>query len=136
MPAPFNTPFRAWPVPGTVVSVPIFVIYRHKGIVSDRWYNGKPMIISNSGRFGGVAEEPWDVFAQGRPVTAERFSGTTPLHQVVSRARSLIGTQYNLYDWNCEHLVTYAYGLKPHSQQVTTTLAIATFCGVLATIGR
>ncbi len=136
MPAPFGVPFYSWPAPGTVVSIPIFLVYRHKGIVSDRWYNGKPMVISNSGRFGGVAEEPWDVFAQGRSVTAERLSGTMPLHEVVSRAQSLVGTKYDLYDWNCEHLVTYAYGLIPHSSQVVTTLAITAICGALAAVGR
>lgn len=132
----FGVPASIWPAPGTVVSIPVFGLYRHKGIVSDKWHCGKPMIISNSRRFGGVAEEPWDVFAQGRPVTIERLPSAMPLHQVVARARSLVGAKYNLFDWNCEHLVTYAYGLKPHSQQVTMTLAVAALCGVMASIGR
>ena len=134
-PAPFSMP-HLWPVPGTVVSVPIFAVYRHKGIVSSRWYNGKPMVISNSSRFGGVAEEPWDVFEQGRTVAIEQSPSAMPLHQVVSRAQSLIGTKYNLFNWNCEHLVTHAYGLRPHSLQIAITLVITAICGVLATVGE
>ncbi len=27
---------RPWPAPGTIVSVPAYIFFRHKGIVSDR----------------------------------------------------------------------------------------------------
>ena len=43
-----------WPEPGMVVSVPIFLIYRHTGIVSDLQHGGKPMVISTSARSGGA----------------------------------------------------------------------------------
>lgn len=45
---------QTWPSPGNVVSVPAYIIFRHKGIVSDRWYGGKPMVISNSARAGAM----------------------------------------------------------------------------------
>jgi len=49
-----KAPIHSWSQPGMAVSIPTFLIYRHKGIVSDHWHNGKPMIISNSARAGGV----------------------------------------------------------------------------------
>lgn len=122
-----------WPEAGTVVSIPIALFYRHKGIVSDRWYGGKPMIISNSARSGGVHEEFWDVFAEGGAVTVDGYPGGLPNFEVLSRAKSLVSSQYDLLRWNCEHFVAYAHGLKPMSPQVAVTVAIATLCiGVLA----
>lgn len=124
---------NSWPQAGTVVSIPIFLFYRHKGIVSDQWRNGKPMIISNSARSGGVCEEPWDIFAEGNIVMVDGYPGGLSKYEVLNHARSLIGTQYLLFGWNCEHFVTYVHGLKPQSSQVTITVAIATLCvGVLA----
>lgn len=135
MPTSRKRPIDSWPQPGTVVSIPTFLIYRHKGIVSDRWYNGKPMIISNSARSGGVCEEPWDEFAEGHIVTVESYPSDLPSHVVVSRAQSFIGTRYDLFSWNCEYLVAVAHGLKPQSSQVTVTIAVATLCvGVLAAL--
>lgn len=115
-----------WPEAGTVVSIPIFLFYRHKGIVSDRWYGGKPMIVSNSARSGGVHEEPWEVFAEGNSVMVDGYPGGLPNFEVLSRAKSLIGTQYDLLRWNCEHFIAYAHGLKPKSPQVAVTIAIVT----------
>jgi hypothetical protein len=111
--------------PGTVVSVWVFPFFRHKGIVSDQWYGGKPRVISNSARAGGVAEEPWDVFAAGQTVISEGHPSNLPSYEVLDRARSLIGTKYQLLNWNCEHLTRYAHGLEPQSPQVAATLLIA-----------
>ena len=122
----------SWPQPGMMVSVPIFLIYRHIGIVSDRWHGGKPMVISTSARAGVVREESWNTFTQGRVVTAEVYPGRLPSWEVVRRARSLIGTQYDLLTRNCEQFVTFAHGLKPQSVQVALTVAIALCIGVLA----
>lgn len=121
-----------WPEPGMVVSVPILLMYRHTGIVSDRWHDGKPMVISTSVRSGGVHEEPWGTFAQGRDVTDNGYPGRLPGWEVVRRARSLIGTQYDLLTKNCEQFVMFAHGLKPQSAQLALTVVIALCVGVLA----
>jgi hypothetical protein len=121
-----------WPEAGTAVSISIILFYRHKGIVSDRWYGGKPMIISNSARSGGVHEEAWDVFAEGNTVAVDGYPGGLPHFEVMSRAKSFISSQYDLFRWNCEHFVAYAHGLQLKSPQVAATVAIATLClGVL-----
>lgn len=121
-----------WPESGTVVSVPIFLLYRHTGIVSDRWHGGKPMVISTSPRSGGVREESWDTFSQGHDVTVEGHLGRLPGWEVVRRARSLVGTQYDLLTKNCDQFVTFVHGLKPRSTQLALTVVIALCVGVLA----
>ncbi len=125
----------AWPQPGSVVSVPVFLFYRHKGIVSDRWYNGRPMIISTSARSGGVREEPWEVFAQGSVVSGEDYPGSLPAWEVLHRARSSIGSTYALFTRNCEQFVLYAHGLEPRSPQVSITIGAALLIGLLAAAG-
>jgi hypothetical protein len=121
-----------WPQPGTVVSIPILLFYRHTGIVSDRWHGGKPMVVSTSVRSGGVREESWDTFAQGRVVTVDGYPGGLPSWEVVRRARSLIGAQYDLLARNCEHFVTFVHGLKPQSAQLALTVVVALCIGALA----
>lgn len=131
-----DLPIHSWPQPGTVVSIPTFLIYRHKGIVSDRWRNGKPMIISNSARAGGVQEEPWDVFAEDHIINVDGYPSGSPNYEVVNRAHSLIGTQYDLFNWNCEHFVASVHKLKKQSYQVTITVAIAVLCLSMVAITR
>ena len=121
-----------WPLPGSDVSVPIILGYRHRGIVSDRFYDGKPMVISNSARAGGVHEEPWDEFSQGKLVNVEEMQSGTSHWKTIRRARSRIGTPYDLLTWNCEHLVGFAKGLSPSSPQVSVTVALVSLGLVLA----
>jgi Lecithin retinol acyltransferase len=118
--------------PGTVVTVLVFPFFRHKGIVSDRLIGGKPMVLSNSARTGGVAEEPWDVFAAGQPVLVEGYPGGLPPALVLYRARSRVGTKYHLLNWNCEHLVSYSHGLASRSPQVAIVAAAVLIAGLAA----
>jgi len=122
--------------PGTVVSVWVFPFYRHKGIVSDRFIEGLPMVISNSARAGGVTEEPWDVFAAGQSVSLEGFPGNLPPYLVVHRARSLVGKSYELFTWNCDHLALYAHGQKPESPQLVGTVAALVLGGIMLAAAR
>lgn len=120
-----------WPCPGTVIAVATFAFYQHKGLVSDLWYGGKPMVISSSARAGRVCEEPWDEFAQGKPILIDGYpSGLAP-YEVLRRARELIGMRYHVLNWNCEHVVSYSHGLKPQSPQVAATLLLGA-AGILA----
>jgi hypothetical protein len=112
-------------VPGTVVSVPLLLVFRHKGVVSDRRPGGKSLVISSSARAGGVAEESWETFAGGQIVTSEGYPSNLPPYEVLGRARLLIGSRYDLFAWNCDHLTRYAHGLEPKSPQIVAALLIA-----------
>lgn len=136
MPAQFHEVTPAQLMTGTVVSVPFLGVFRHKGIVSDRFCNGEPMVISNSPTAGGVTEEPWEAFAAGNQVTVEAYPSNLPPHIVIQRARARIGSRYQLFNWNCEHLVTYAHGLQPATPQVTAVLILAILFGLIRTARR
>jgi hypothetical protein len=123
------------PLPGTVVSTWVFPFFRHTGIVSDHYFDNRPMVISNSARTGGVGEEPWDIFSAGQNVRVEGYPSSLPSSAVVHRARALIGTQYHLLNWNCEHLTSYAHGLAPKSPQVAFIIAAALVAGMMALAG-
>jgi len=113
-------------IPGTIVRID-FGFYKHPGIVSDRSMNSMPMVISNSFRKRGVYEEPWEDFSNGRKVEISGYPGDLSPDEVLTRARSKIGTRWNLILWNCEHFMNWSHGLKPRSPQLNTyaTCAIA-----------
>jgi hypothetical protein len=119
-----------YPPAGTVVWIRAYLIYRHRGIVSDQWWAGKPKVISNSLHYG-VVEQPWDDFAQGQDVQVEGYPGRLPSGEVLNRARSRLGADYNLTAFNCDHLVNEAHGLLVESEQLKGSLAVATFLGLL-----
>ena len=118
----------AWPAPGSVVSTPIIFGLRHYGIVSDRWENDMPMVISGSNRMGEVVEESWTVFAPSGQWRREALIGPISGLAAVARARTRIGSKYELLSWNCDHLAHYAVGLSPRSPQ------LALVCAGLATL--
>ena len=127
----------AYPAPGTVVWIRAYLVFRHKGIVSDRWYNGKPMIITNDPD-RGVIEQPWDEFRAGQEVQREGYPSALPYYEVVGRARSRIGVRYSLLGFNCDQLKNYAHGLPVQSEQLQAVVAVAllTSVAVMATKGR
>lgn len=111
-------------IPGTVVSTMIGPI-EHFGIVSDRFDGGIPRIISNSKKTGCVSEEPAKIFTNGKKVRVHTFRGNLSSYTVIARARSLIGSNYNLLNWNCEHFIRWGHGLKPESPQIKSALFIS-----------
>jgi hypothetical protein len=120
-----HTVHAQWPTAGTILSVPAYIVFRHKGIVSDRWHSGKPMVISNSARAGGVAEEPWDVFTSGQPWEVEGHPANLTPWEALQRARSAPRLSYNPFTWNCETFVAYCYGLPQTSPQLAIVVIVA-----------
>ncbi len=118
-----------WPIPGAVIFVWFLGVFRHKGVVSNRWWNGKPMVIANSWTSNGVAEIPWDEFASGAEVFNDGYPSNLSSMAVLFNARNLIGERYDAVLSNCEHFVCKCHGLPPRSPQ----LAIAVIVAVLAT---
>lgn len=111
------------PRPGTIVRVPVG-LFTHRGIVSDRWYGGLPMVISNSRRRRMVAEEPWETFANGGKVSIEGYPSDLSPAVVLVRARSRLGEAWDLLTFNCEHFVEIAHGRKPQSRQLQAAVAL------------
>lgn len=105
-----------------VVSTPLVFAFSHVGIVSDRYVNGEPLVISGSMRMRQVVKEPLSVFAVGGIWNVVHLQGPVSGMAVVHRARSVLGTRYQLMSWNCEHLVHFALGMSPKSPQLRKTV--------------
>lgn len=121
--------------PGTVIAIPIvFPFYWHKGIVSDRAHNGKPMVFACSAKTGKVLEETWDQFAEGSDVTVEGYLGTLHPLLVIERARACIGKRYQFFVFNCEHFVYTAHGLELQSPQLQATGIVLTLLAAVAAL--
>ncbi len=103
--------------PGSVVAIQL-PLYKHFGVVTNRFHRGERTVISNSWKAGGVVEQPFTVFSCGLPIAAMDYPSLLPAKIVVSRATSRLGEKYSLVTWNCEHLIRYAHGLKLSSPQI------------------
>jgi hypothetical protein len=119
-PAYLNVP------PGTLISAPTHLFYRHYGIVTEHG-----TVLSCSARAGCGAEEPVDIFSGGKVWRAETRPSELPWWVVLHRARQLADRPYHLVNWNCETYVAACYGLPPRSRQVEITMLAASL-GVLA----
>lgn len=83
------------------------------------------MVISNSARTGGVAEEGWDVFTSGQAWKEEGHPGKLTSWEVLYRARSAGSRPYNAFTWNCESFVAYCHGLPSASPQLAVAVVVA-----------
>lgn len=114
---------------GAIIKIRMSAYY-HYAVVSDRYYNGKPMLISLSARQGTVCEEDWDYCVGDRKVVLSDVQGGMHPQQVVHRARSQIGViKYNLLGRNCEHFARWVHELKVESKQVQGALLAAGLVG-------
>ena len=121
---------------GAIVTI-LFNGFKHFAIVSDRYFNGKPMLISLSNRTGTVCEEAWDKCTQGRKVELAKDQGILPSWQVLIRAKSLLGKiGYRLWDQNCEHFARWTHGLKVESKQVQNYAVAGLAIGVIGLLMR
>jgi hypothetical protein len=122
-------------IPGTVVSVAIGPI-KHFGIISDRQGLQGPFIISCSQRTGCVAEEAAQAFANGGNINIHGYPSQLNSYQVLQRARSKLGTKYDLLKWNCEHFVRWTHNLKAESPQLQATAILGVLSLLLFSIAR
>lgn len=109
--------------PGTIIEVD-FRLFKHPALVSDAYgSDGLPTVIHNSLRFGGVRETTWTDCVGNWPFrVAGNVGYLAPV--VLMRARSAIGTPYDLFKFNCDHFVRWACGLKPESPQLRTWIGL------------
>jgi hypothetical protein len=54
-----------------------------------------------------------------------------PAYMLVAQARSMLGSRYDFWKWNCQDLVYWALGLQPQSPQREAAVGLLAF----ATIG-
>lgn len=122
-------------IPGTVVSTGR-PGYRHFGITTNRYVNGIPTVISNTGKFGRVIEEPLSSFQEESDLRIEGYWGKLPPHEVLRRAETKFGSPYMLFTSNCEHFVRFVHGLQPESPQLKLVFASLMLVGLVIGLSR
>jgi hypothetical protein len=120
---------------GTVIRVS-HVLFDHVGMLSDRYVCGERGVISFSSKAGGMAEEPFSVFAAGKEVMVDGYLGTLPPESVMQRARSKASQEYRVLGFNCEHFIRYAHGLQIESPQLQFWVAASATAIAVALLAR
>jgi len=125
-------PHGAYPSAGSVVWIRAYLVFKHKGLVTDRIVGGRPTVIANIPGVG-VREQTWDEFADGQiPQLLLGFRYHLQWYVVKQRAYARMGTKYDLYTYNCDHFVNDAHGLPVISEQLEAMKALGLFVGVVA----
>lgn len=103
-------------IAGKVVSIAMGT-YHHVGILTE-----KNTVIHCSKSRSEVVEEDIGEFAAGRTISVRPSNSSLSPTTVVARARSKLGKRYSLFDYNCEHFVSWANGLRETSPQLQALL--------------
>lgn len=120
--------------PGTVVAIK-FGLWEHWGIVAFDLY-GRLTLISNRGVKNGVTEELWQyVVGNAKWRIVKDLASEMPGYFIVERARSMVGTRYDFFRWNCQDLVYWALGLQPQSPQRDAAAALLSVAGLVVFLG-
>ena len=101
--------------PGDVVAIPFGIGLSHYGIVTS-----SGTVISNSRRHGGVVEQSFADFSDGKRVRLCKRTDALSGSIAVSRARRAKGKRYCLTEANCAHRSRWSHRQKPTSVQIAS----------------
>ena len=108
-------------VSGDIIERPGPYGTRHRAVFLGLSFHG-PRVIHNQ-KDQSVREECYWVFAAGLPVSlVYRAADCSHADQIIARAQALLGQRYDLLNFNCDHLVTYAATGVPSSPQLQGTV--------------
>ncbi len=102
-----------------------FDLYRHWGIA-----DGIGGVISASNRKGKVVHEPVAEFADNKEIVVNDNDKYAPSVAAYEKTKQQLDTPYNLLEWNCEHLVNWAFGFKAESKQIEEAFLITAGAGI------
>lgn len=103
----------------------------HYGVFAGwRRRDGQAMVVHNA-KEDGVVLDSWDRFCNGAPVYIIQNAVPGTEGEVLQRALSYIGTNYDLLSFNCEHFAAIAHGEQPRSQQLANAALLALVGGAL-----
>lgn len=106
--------------------------YRHVGLyVAPRWHDRRDVVHNRKG--GCVELTTREEFSGGEPIVMHQkaVGNHYERQQMADRAMKLIGTNYDLLNFNCEHMTNLAQRGKRESFQLQVYL----FLGFLLFIG-
>ncbi len=104
--------------PGDVVAIPFGIGLSHYGIVT-----ASGTVISNSRKHGGVIEQSFSEFSDGKRVRLCESVGGLEGVVAANRARRAKGKSYHLAESNCAHLSRWSHRQKPTSIQIASATA-------------
>lgn len=123
-------------LPGTVVKVRKPGGLWHIGMLSDRWFDGMPMVFASSPDTSGVAEIPWQRFSRRQQVWVIGYPGDLPWWEVIERANELVGLGYHPALANCEHFVSHCHGFEPNSPTLKAIVAVAALAAATIVLSK
>lgn len=119
---------------GDIIERPGPFLTMHRGVFIgfDVW--GRAWVIHNA-KDGYVQQDLLEVFAVGQPVSLASRTARNwyQRQQIVARAQSLLGQKFDLLNFNCDHLVTYAQSgvaVSPQLRTFAALLGVAALCGL------
>lgn len=115
---------------GEIVAVRMLSGIEHWGLSTE--YR---RVISCSKRTGLVAEEDEEIFSAGNPIVSRGYPSNLPGHEVVAKARKLLGRKWDLLAYNCQHFATEGHNQK-QSPQLKIAVVILAVVGVVALMMR
>lgn len=90
----------------------------HVGIYGGRDWAGQEWVIHNA-KNDCVRWDLLEIFGAGNPISLARRATTAYEGAIIlSRARIQLGRKFDLVNFNCEHLVSYALGTEAGSPQL------------------
>lgn len=98
----------------------------HYGIVVGADTNGQVSVVHNTKEQGVVLSSLVD-FADGQAVEMVQRAPAGREFEVAERAMSHLGKQYDLFNFNCEHLATHAHTGQASSSQLALGGLLAAF---------
>src|SRR5437016_695383 len=108
----------------------------HYGIYIGSWGHYRECVVHNA-KFKQVEIATLAVFSDGRQVEIAERVARTPwdASEIVDRALSVVGRRYDLLNFNCEHVVSYALKGQAVSPTARAAVAVTVLVGIVL-LGR
>lgn len=108
---------------------------KHYAICTGHSPSGRPCFVHNTPA-GGVEHVLEETFAKGRPIYIEQRAQPGQEESVAARALALVGRQYDLLGFNCEHVANFAANGRAESGQVRRALVSVAGAVVVALLNQ
>lgn len=103
------------------------ILTKHHGIFVG-FHHGNYLVAENNTP-DGVRYVTYDTFLNGNALTrVEYFNGTEEQrNRIIPFINSILGTNYDLVTYNCEHFANQIQKGQPHSNQVSNAVGLGIF---------
>lgn len=109
-------------------------LYKHVAIYRGHQWDGRDFI--HNAKNGCVSLATVDEFAAGKQIFLCEAAPDDYFQRqaIIERAMSLLGTKYDLINFNCEHFANYAQKGRSESPQLAAGAAVLALLGIFAAV--